>query len=130
MAADHTARRRSPHAGVAQERTMEPKKQPPTTTTITLSIPHRLTRDEARRRVQNALAGLKGQHAAQFAQVEENWTAHHMDFRVAVLGQSLTGRVDVGEEKVDIALDLPWLMAIFADRIRDEVQRKGTKLLE
>lgn len=100
------------------------------TTTLTLSIPHRLPRADARQRVQNAVAQLKAQHAATIAQVDETWTGDHMDFRVAIMGQSLAGRVEVGDQKVDLAVDLPWLMAIFADKIRDEVQREGTKLLE
>jgi hypothetical protein len=100
------------------------------TKTINLSIPHRLSADEARTRVQNTIAGLKGQHAARLAQVEDRWSGNHMDFRLAVMGQSVTGRVDVRDSTVDLAIDLPWLLAMFAERVRGEVQREGTRLLE
>lgn len=98
--------------------------------TVALSIPHRLSRDEARTRIQNTLAGLKSQHAAKLAQVEDRWAGDHMDFRLAVMGQSVTGRVDVRENTVDLAIDLPWMLAMFAERVRGQVQREGTKLLE
>jgi len=100
------------------------------TKTITLSVPHRLTPEEARTRIQNTLAGLKNQHAAKLAQVEERWTGDHMDFRLAVMGQSVTGRVDVRANVVDLAIDLPWILAMFAEKVRGEVQREGTKLLK
>lgn len=100
------------------------------TKTISLSIPHRLSQDEARARIQNTLAGLKSQQAARLAQVEEHWAGDHMDFRLAVMGQSVTGRVDVRDSAVDLAIDLPWILAMFADKVRGEVQREGTRLLE
>ncbi|HEV2294938.1 MAG TPA: polyhydroxyalkanoic acid system family protein [Tepidisphaeraceae bacterium] len=100
------------------------------TKTINITIPHRLSRDEARTRIQNTLAGLKTQHAARLAQVDERWTGDHMDFRLAVMGQAVTGRVDVRESVVDLAIDLPWILAMFAEKVRGEVQREGTKLLE
>ena len=100
------------------------------TKTMNVSIPHRLARDEARTRIQNTLAGLTTQHAAKLAQVEERWTGDHMDFRLAVMGQAITGRVDVRDSTVDLAIDLPWILAMFAEKVRGEVQREGTKLLE
>ncbi len=81
-------------------------------------------------RIQNTLNGLKSQHAARLAQVEEQWSGNHMDFRLAVMGQSVSGRVDVRDAAVDLAIDLPWILAMFAEKVRGEVQREGTKLLE
>ena len=100
------------------------------TKTVNLSVPHRLGPDEARTRIQNTLAGLKSQHAAKLAQVEEHWAGNHMDFRLAVMGQAVTGRIDVRDNAVDLAIDLPWILAMFAEKVRGEVQREGTKLLE
>jgi hypothetical protein len=100
------------------------------TKTVNLSIPHRLSTDEARTRIQNTLAGLKSQHAAKLAQVQETWSGDHMEFRLAVMGQAVTGRVDVRERSVDLAIDLPWILAMFAEKVRGDVQREGTKLLE
>lgn len=100
------------------------------TKTVKISIPHRLGRGEARARIQKTIAGLKGQHAAKLAQVEDRWTGDHMDFRLAVMGQSVTGRVDVGDTTVNMAIDLPWILAMFAEKVRGQVQREGTKLLE
>ena len=100
------------------------------TKTVTLSIPHRLSADEARTRIQQTLAGLKSQHAARLAQVNERWDGNHMEFHLAVMGQAVTGRVDVGARAVDLAIDLPWILGMFAEKLRGEVQREGTKLLE
>ncbi len=100
------------------------------TKTVDISIPHRLSPEEARTRIQRTLAGLKSQHAARLAQVNERWAGDHMDFRLSVMGQSVTGRVDVRDNAVDLAIDLPWILSMFAEKVRGEVQREGTKLLE
>ena len=98
--------------------------------TIDVTIPHRLTRDEARQRLQSGIARVRGQQFAQFAQVQERWSDYHMDAQVSAMGQTITGRVDVEADCVKLALDLPWLMAVFAEKIRGQIQAEGRKMLE
>ena len=102
----------------------------PTRKSLTLTLPHRLGREEARRRLQNGIAGFRSQHAQQFAQVEDQWTGDHLDLRVVAMGQTITGRVDVEPEQVRVEIDLPWLFAMLAEKIKGQVVQAGTKLLE
>ena len=98
--------------------------------TISVKIPHRLPRAEARERLQSGVSRLKAQYGTQVAQVDDRWTGDRMDFKVTAMGQSITGRLDVEADDVRVEVDLPWFLAMFGDRIRTEVEQQGRKLLE
>ena len=98
--------------------------------TITISIPHRLTQDEARTRLQKGITDLKTRHAASIAQVDETWTGNQMAFRLTAMGQAITGRVDVQPDAVKLDVDLPFILAMLAERIRPRVEQEGRRMLE
>ena len=103
---------------------------PPNTKPIKVSIPHRLTREEASQRLRTGISGFRQQYAANLAQMDEQWTGDHMEFKTSAFGQSITGRIDVRDNAVDVEFDLPWLFAVLAEKIKGQVQQAGQKLLE
>ena len=98
--------------------------------TITISIPHKLTQEEARRRIQSGIADARKQFVGKMTQVEDHWTENHLEFKFAALGQPITGRLDVLPSSINVSVDLPWLLAMLADKIKPEVEQRGRKLLE
>jgi hypothetical protein len=98
--------------------------------TLKISLPHHLPRQEAVRRLQGGFAGLRQQFAQNLAQVEDRWTGDHLDLKATAFGQSVTARVDVRDTVVDIEVDLPWLFAVLAEKIKGQVEQAGRKLLE
>ena len=98
--------------------------------TIAISIPHRLTQDEARRRLQTGIAEMKTRFAGQVANIDETWTGNTVAFKFAVMGQAVTGRAEVLPEAVKLDVDLPWMLAMLADKIRPKVEEEGRRLLE
>ena len=102
----------------------------PPTKSIKIAIPHRLSREEASRRLKTGIADFRTQYASNLAQMDERWAGDHMDFKASAFGQSLTGRIDVRDSSVDVEIDLPWLFAVLAEKIKGQVQQAGQKLLE
>lgn len=98
--------------------------------TLTVSIPHRLSQDQARARLQNGIADLKQRFSGNLANVEETWSGNTMNFRFTVMGQAVTGKVDVLADVVRLEVDLPWMLAMLAERIRPKVEQEGRRLLE
>ena len=96
---------------------------------LTVSISHRLSQEEATTRIRNGVANYRQQYAGKFASVEEKWTDRRMDFKLGVMGQSVTGRVEVQPQTVELTIELPWILAAFAEKIRGQLQREGQKLL-
>ena len=98
--------------------------------TIDVSIPHRLGRDEARTRLKDGAARIRAQFGGQAADVQETWQDYHADFKFSTMGQSITGRIDVEDELLKLSVDVPWMLAMLADKIRGKIETEGRKLLE
>ena len=97
---------------------------------ITISIPHRLTQEEARTRLANGLTELKQKYAGSVAGLEENWSGNLLSFRLTAVGQSITGRAEVLAEAVKLDIDLPWLIAAMAEKLRPKIEAEGRRMLE
>ena len=104
--------------------------------TIDVSIPHQLTRDEARERLRSGAARLQSQfgggggEGAPMAQVSQTWRDYHNDFCFTAMGQSITGRMDVEADAIKLSVDVPWMLAMLGDTLRARIEQEGRKLLE
>ena len=95
---------------------------------LVVSIPHRLGRDEAVRRLKTGL----GRAAASIPVMqveEESWSGDTLAFRVRALGQVATGQVDVGDDQVRVEVVLPWLLQRFAEMAQATIRKRGQLLL-
>lgn len=100
-------------------------------TPITVTIPHNLTQAEARKRIGEGFASLQGQIAgAPIANLTQGWEGDRLSFAAGVMGQRVSGRIDVGEREVRIEVDLPAWLAGMADKIAGKLRKQGTLLLE
>jgi hypothetical protein len=95
---------------------------------LVVSLPHRLGREEAVRRLKNGLT-----RAASSIPVlkvdEERWDQDRMIFRVRALGQVASGHVDVADDHVRVEVTLPWLLQRFAQAAQTAIKNRGNLLL-
>ena len=96
---------------------------------LVVSIPHRLGREEATRRLKTGLT-----RAASSVPVlkvdEERWEQDRMIFRIRALGQAASGHLDVADDHVRLEVTLPWLLQRFAEAARIVIRKRGTLLLD
>jgi hypothetical protein len=97
---------------------------------LVVSIPHNLGKAEAVRRLQGGVTRLKSQFGDKVAAVDETWTGDRMDFRVGAMGQTVNGHLEVFEEQVRVEVQLPWLLAMVAEKAKNFIQKQGTLMLE
>lgn len=96
---------------------------------VVVSIPHRLGRDEATRRLKAGLERAQGGFGG-LSLAEQTWTGDHLQFQAGALGQSVRGAIDVADDHVRIEVQLPWLLAQFAEKAKGLLQQQGKLLLE
>ena len=95
---------------------------------LIVSIPHRLGRDEATRRLKGGLS--RAAASVPVLQVdEERWEGERMFFRVRALGQAASGQIDVAEDHVRLEVKLPWLLQKFAEAAQTVIRDRGRLLL-
>lgn len=97
---------------------------------LIVTVPHQLGREEARRRLENGLGQLRHTFADKVSSIEDSWTGDRLDLRVQALGQNVAALVDVAEDHVQVEVQLPWMLAMLAEKAKGLIQREGTLLLE
>ena len=97
---------------------------------LVVSVPHQLGRDEAVRRLKDGFRWAREKYGPVVSIQQEDWTGNHLAFRVATLGQAASGVLDVSDTDVTLSVELPWLLARFAEKAQTMLQRQGHLLLE
>src|ERR1700743_3776638 len=95
---------------------------------LVVSIPHRLRREEAVRRLQGELPRA-ATSVPGVSVDEERWEGDRMFFRVRAIGQAASGNIDVAEDHVRLEVTLPWLLQRFAQKAQSFIRERGQLLL-
>jgi hypothetical protein len=95
---------------------------------LVVSIPHRLGREEATRRLKTGLTRAASSVPALKVD-EERWQDNRMIFRLRALGQAASGHVDVADDHVLVEVTLPFLLQKFAEMAQVAIRNRGQLLL-
>ncbi|HEY6704225.1 MAG TPA: polyhydroxyalkanoic acid system family protein [Xanthobacteraceae bacterium] len=97
---------------------------------LIVSIPHRLGREEAARRIKSGLTAARTNYSAFLTINEETWSGDRLAFTLSALGQSAVGVIDVADDHVRLEVELPWLLAVIAEKLTPAIRKEGTLMLE
>src|SRR5205807_2332915 len=97
---------------------------------ITVTISHRLGREEAKRRIDSGLGAIRGEVAQFVKTLDYRWEDYRLDFQASVLLQRVSGRIEVFDEFVRVELGLPRLLHLVAKTIAGRIEKRGASLLE
>jgi hypothetical protein len=97
---------------------------------VVVTIPHRLGKQEAARRLQAGFRNVRSTFGEKFVVLTDNWTGDHVDFHASLLGQVTTGTVDVADDHVRLEVQLPWMLSLLANKAKELVQKQGQLMLE
>ena len=94
---------------------------------LVITIPHRLTKEEALRRMKNGLASAN----LPFLTIErEEWNGDLLEFSLKGVGQQASGTALVQDNAVQLTLVLPWLLQRFAELAGGALTKRTKLLLE
>ena len=97
---------------------------------LVVSIPHRLGKEEAVRRLKCGLGEAQSRFSHLFTVHEETWTGDHLQFRLSALAQTISGGIDVTDDQVRLEVTLPWLLAKIVATLQPLIRKEGTLMLE
>jgi len=100
----------------------------PMSAPLVVSIPHRLGREEASRRLKGGLARAAASIPV-LSVDEERWEGDRMFFRVRAIGQLASGQIDVTDDHVRLEVMLPLLLQRFAQMAQAAIRERGQLLL-
>jgi len=96
---------------------------------LTASIPHQLSRTEAKRRIQEKIAEARQQHATYLSSLQETWDGDRLTFAVSALGQSVNGHLTVEDQVVHLEIALPLFLSFLAGAVKQQIEQQGHLLL-
>ncbi|MEO5866729.1 MAG: polyhydroxyalkanoic acid system family protein [Sphingomonas sp.] len=96
---------------------------------IEVDIPHKLGAAGARARLESGIGKIAGMFPGG-GTVQHRWAGDTMHFTVTAMGQTIASRLEVFDARVHASVDLPPMLALFANKIREKLQRDTPKLLE
>ena len=97
---------------------------------LVVSIPHRLGRQEARRRLDSGIARLRPELGILLSGLNYHWEQDTLNFSGSAMWQRISGRIEVLDDAVRVEIDLPWVMRVLRDTITKRVRGRGIALLE
>lgn len=98
---------------------------------VTVTIPHQLGREEARRRVDASLDQFKAQlGGVGLGAIQHAWTQDRLGFNAKALGQTITGNIDVTDTDLHIEVLLPGLLGGLADKVAGQLRQQASLLIE
>ncbi len=97
---------------------------------VIVSVPHRLGREEAARRIRSGFEHAGRQFAGILNISQQVWDGDRLTFQASALGQQAAGTIDVLEDSVRIEVTLPWLLAKIAERLAPAIRRDSVLMLE
>jgi putative polyhydroxyalkanoate system protein len=96
---------------------------------VIVTLPHQHTKAEATKRIREGLEKLKPQLAGFASTLEDSWAGDELTFNMGAMGQSVTGRIHVMDSSVRVEVDLPWILAALAEKVRGQIEKKGSQIL-
>jgi len=100
------------------------------TAPLTVSVPHRLGREEAVRRLKGGLSHVASNLGALITIEREVWEGDTLTFQMRGFGQSASGTIAVFDDSIRIEVMLPWLLAKLGERLLPALKKETTLLLE
>jgi hypothetical protein len=97
---------------------------------LVVSIPHRLGKEEAVRRLKSGLGNAQTHYSHLFSVQQEIWTGDRLQFHITALGQAASGSIDVRDDDVLLEVTLPWLLHKIAEKLAPAIRKEGVLLLE
>ena len=96
---------------------------------LEMSIPHKLSREEAKRRIQELLPKMKADYGDQIKNLHEEWNGDTGVFSFSVMGFAVSGSLTVNESSVDLDGSLPFAAAFFKGKIKSVIEEKAQQVL-
>jgi hypothetical protein len=97
---------------------------------LVVSIPHRLGRQEAKRRLDSGINRLRPELAGLISALDYSWDQDRLNFSASAMWQPITGAIEVLDDAVRIEIHLPWMMRLLADTVVKQVRGRSIAMLE
>jgi Putative polyhydroxyalkanoic acid system protein (PHA_gran_rgn) len=96
---------------------------------IDVNMPHKLGREEARRRIASNIGSLQNHIPGGATVMDSTWSGDTLNLKINAMGQTVDAQVAVEETKLNVRVMLSGMLAMLAGPIEAVLNKKGSDLL-
>lgn len=96
---------------------------------LNITVPHKLSQNEALRRIKTLLGEVKAQFTNKIKDLSEQWNGNTGTFSFSVMGFSVSGTLVVKDSKVELFGNLPFAATFFKGKIESTIRERARSLL-
>lgn len=97
--------------------------------TLHVSVPHTLSRPEAKERLIRFIDLLRENHGDHVSDLDQSWEGDTLRFGFKTLGFRLGGRIAVTDQTLDAHGELPFSAIVFRHKIEAAIREQLTRLM-
>jgi hypothetical protein len=98
--------------------------------TVSVNVKHSLGAEEAQKRVRAGIEALQQKYADKLSSVAVDWSDLRADVAVSAMGHSLKGALEFLPDAVRVSLELPWVLALIAEKTKGVLTRETEAMLQ
>ena len=96
---------------------------------LNMAVPHRLTPDEALRRIKTLLGEVEIRYADKISDLREDWSDNVGTFSFSAMGFSVSGTLTVKPSEVELCGNFPFAAMFFKGKIESTIRERAETLL-
>jgi len=94
-----------------------------------LEVPHQLGAAEAKSRLERFIEVMQGKFQEKVSDLSQGWAGNTLNFGFKTFGIKINGAIDVGEEALHVAGDIPFAAMMFKGKIESEIREQLGRLM-
>ncbi len=96
---------------------------------INMSFPHDLGVPDAKQRISERFELMRTQYIEKVGHAELVWVGDVAHLKASAIGQTATATIAVQPAKIEVVIQLPWLLAAVASKVEGLMQKNATEAL-
>jgi hypothetical protein len=94
-----------------------------------LDVPHNLSADEAKSRLERFIEMLKSQHGDKVSDLEQSWAGNKLSFGFKTYGFKIGGAIESLDNRLAVSGDIPFAAMMFKGKIESEIREQLGRLM-
>lgn len=92
--------------------------------TLEVRVPYDITREEIKRRMDEALVKAREEYGSQVGPINAAWEGDLLKVQLSAMGMSFSGTIEIEEKSLLVKLGLPGMASLFSGKIKSGIEER------
>ncbi|MBL6712476.1 MAG: polyhydroxyalkanoic acid system family protein [Pirellulales bacterium] len=97
--------------------------------TLEVRVPYEITREEIKRRMDEALVKAREEYGSQVGPINAAWEGDQLKVQLSAMGMSFSGTIDIEDKDLLVKLGLPGMASLFSGKIKAGIEERLGSLI-